>query len=113
MALRKSTGIVGLAVIHNSREVLIGIYQKTLKALTRLPSDAAYRRHTEETTKQRLKIAEQEESVEQIEAKINAGQIEQIIEQAEVELSLVSRMKEWAPWDPLVGKAPPTQWEWP
>ncbi|XP_062513964.1 uncharacterized protein LOC134189637 isoform X2 [Corticium candelabrum] len=81
MALKKSTGIVGLAVIHNSRELLIGLYQKTLAALTRLPSDVAYRRHTEETIKQRLKIAEQEESVERIEAKINAGQIEQIIEQ--------------------------------
>jgi hypothetical protein len=25
----------------------------------------------------------------------------------------VAKMKEWMPWEPLVGKAPPTQWQWP
>jgi NADH dehydrogenase (ubiquinone) 1 alpha subcomplex subunit 5 len=94
-------------------KVLIAIYNKTLKALSQLPSHAAYRQHTEQITKERLEIVTQEQEVDKIEAKLQAGLIEEVIKQAEVELTLVAKMKEWMPWEPLVGKAPPTQWQWP
>eukprot|EP00118_Oscarella_pearsei_P003301 m.13814 g.13814 ORF g.13814 m.13814 type:complete len:114 (+) comp25250_c0_seq1:525-866(+) len=113
MAAKKATGLVGLAVVPNAREALISIYQRTLNALTTLPKDAAYRKNTEQITKDRLKIVEQEKSPETIESKIGAGQVEELLKQAEGELNLVSKMKEWKPWEQLVSKAPSTQWTWP
>ncbi|XP_049617338.1 NADH dehydrogenase [ubiquinone] 1 alpha subcomplex subunit 5 isoform X7 [Syngnathus scovelli] len=72
--LKKTTGLVGLAVSQNPHE---------------------------------------EPDVEQLEKKINCGQIEEIIFQAECELALSRKMTEWKPWEPLIEEPPPNQWKWP
>ena len=33
--------------------------------------------------------------------------------QANDELSLAEKMKEWQPWETLQTEAPPDQWKWP
>lgn len=48
-----------------------------------------------------------------IEEKIGCGQVEELIIQAQKELSLVEKMKTWKPWESLVQEAPPHQWDWP
>ena len=53
-----------------------------------------------------------ETNVSTIEEKINSGQVEELIEQAERELKLIDKMEEWKPWEPLVAEPPPGQWEW-
>ena len=55
----------------------------------------------------------QETSVPAIEDKIGCGQVEQLIDQAERELALVSKMEEWKPWEISLGETPPGQWSWP
>ena len=55
----------------------------------------------------------QETNISGIEDKIGCGQVEQLIDQAERELSLATKMEEWKPWQPSVGEAPPGQWSWP
>ncbi|XP_065834841.1 NADH dehydrogenase [ubiquinone] 1 alpha subcomplex subunit 5-like [Oscarella lobularis] len=113
MAAKKATGLVGLAVVPNAREALISIYQRTLQALSTIPKEAAYRKNVEEITNDRLKVVEKESNVETIESKIGAGQVEELLKQAEGELNLVSKMKEWKPWEPIVSEAPANQWTWP
>merc|ERR1712241_1295146 len=51
--------------------------------------------------------------VPELEKKINGGQIEEVIIQAENELSLSRKILEWKTWEPLVAEAPKNQWKWP
>ena len=40
---------------------------------------------------------------------INCGQLEELIVQAEEELKLAAKMKEWKAWEPLAVTPPPNQ----
>jgi NADH dehydrogenase (ubiquinone) 1 alpha subcomplex subunit 5 len=92
---------------------LIQTYNTTLEALTRIPSTAVYRQATESLTQQRLSIVESTENIEEIESKINVGQIEEVIIQAEEELKLVAKIEEWKAWEPLETPIPQGQWVYP
>ncbi|XP_066579867.1 NADH dehydrogenase [ubiquinone] 1 alpha subcomplex subunit 5 [Amia ocellicauda] len=111
--LKKTTGLVGLAVSHNPHDRLRVLYTKILASLQSIPQDAAYRRYTEQVISQRFDLVKSEPDVEKLEKKINSGQIEEVILQAENELSLSRKMLEWKPWEPLVEEAPANQWKWP
>ncbi|ODQ52404.1 hypothetical protein SAICODRAFT_30828 [Saitoella complicata NRRL Y-17804] len=107
-----TTGITGLAAVAKPRPVLLEHYKNTLAALSELPSHAVYRQATEALTKHRQSIVEATESADEIEQKIGAGLIEEVILQAETELSLAKKMKEWKPWEALEEPAPKGQWEY-
>lgn len=92
---KATTGLFGLAVHPNPRSHLIGTYRKTLEALTQIPPTAVYRQATEALTRNRLSIVETTENVKDIENKIGAGIIEEVIWQAEDELKLTNKVKEW------------------
>lgn len=89
------------------------LYEQTLKVLASMPQSAQYRIHTEQITKQRLGLVEQESDAPTLEQKLGAGQIEEVIKQAEDELSLAKKMQDWQPWEPLHTPAPESQWKWP
>ncbi|KAM5255967.1 NADH dehydrogenase [ubiquinone] 1 alpha subcomplex subunit 5 isoform 2-T2 [Ctenodactylus gundi] len=72
--LKKTTGLVGLAVCETPHE---------------------------------------EPDVKKLEDQLQLGQIEEVILQAENELSLARKMMQWKPWEPLVEEAPTNQWKWP
>lgn len=97
-----STGIVGLAVEPEAKAILTGLYTKTLAALETLPANSAYRSKVEEMTTERLAIVKGTDDLEKIELAIGAGQVEQVIEQAEDELALIPALVEadvFAPYD--------------
>uniref|UniRef100_A0A0C9S3A1 TSA: Wollemia nobilis Ref_Wollemi_Transcript_15414_792 transcribed RNA sequence n=1 Tax=Wollemia nobilis TaxID=56998 RepID=A0A0C9S3A1_9CONI len=97
--VKESTGIVGLEVVPNSREVLISLYNKTLKEVQIIPPNASYRKHVEAFTHHRLKVCQEEEDWELIEKRIACGQVEELIEDAQSELSLIPKVAEWKPWE--------------
>ncbi|XP_062338869.1 NADH dehydrogenase [ubiquinone] 1 alpha subcomplex subunit 5 [Osmerus eperlanus] len=111
--LKKTTGLVGLAVSHNPHERLRVLYSKILASLQTMPQDAAYRKYTEQLVNHRFNLIKTELDVKKLEQKINCGQIEEVIAQAEFELSLSRKMAEWKPWEPLIEEPPPNQWKWP
>ncbi|BFZ08588.1 hypothetical protein BsWGS_11627 [Bradybaena similaris] len=113
MATKVSTGLTGLAVSHHPHRTLKALYNRIIAELKKAPPDAAYRRHTEKIINQRLKMVESEVDAAKLEQKINCGQIEEVIKQAERELYLTRKMLEWKPWEPLIAQAPPNQWKWP
>ncbi|RWR81483.1 ETC complex I subunit [Cinnamomum micranthum f. kanehirae] len=52
--VKETTGIVGLDVVPNAREVLISLYTKTLNEIKAVPEDEGYRKAVESFTKHRL-----------------------------------------------------------
>ncbi|KAG9450872.1 hypothetical protein H6P81_010837 [Aristolochia fimbriata] len=96
--VKETTGIVGLDVVPNAREVLISLYSKTLKEIQAVPPDEGYRKAVESFTTHRLKVCQEEEDWEQIEKRIGCGQVEELIEEARDELTLIGKMIEWDPW---------------
>ncbi|KAG0748586.1 hypothetical protein G6F57_002170 [Rhizopus arrhizus] len=110
---KPTTGIAGVRVSPNPRPQLIQTYNQTLEALSRLPTTAVYRQATEALTQHRLSIVESTENIDEIEAKIDVGQIEEIILQAKDELNLVGKMEEWKAWEQLEVPIPEGQWQYP
>ncbi|KAJ4949946.1 hypothetical protein NE237_026778 [Protea cynaroides] len=96
--VKETTGIVGLDVVPNARDVLISLYSKTLKEVQSVPEDEGYRKAVESFTRHRLKVCQEEEEWEQIEKRIGCGQVEELIEEAQDELKLMAKMIEWDPW---------------
>lgn len=90
--VKETTGIVGLEVVPNAREVLIGLYDKTLKEIQRVPEDEGYRKAVESFTRHRLKVCKEEEDWEAIEKRLGCGQVEELIEEAQDELKLIDKM---------------------
>uniref|UniRef100_A0AAZ3QFH1 NADH dehydrogenase [ubiquinone] 1 alpha subcomplex subunit 5 n=1 Tax=Oncorhynchus tshawytscha TaxID=74940 RepID=A0AAZ3QFH1_ONCTS len=81
--LKKTTGLVGLAVSHNPHERLRILYSKILASLQVIPQDAAYRKYTEQLVNDRFDLIKAEPDVEKLEKKINCGQIEEVIHQVQ------------------------------
>lgn len=90
--LKETTGIVGLDVVPNAREVLIGLYTKTLDEIKAVPEDEGYRKAVESFTRHRLNVCQEEEDWEAIEKKLGCGQVEELIEEAQDELKLIGHM---------------------
>ncbi|KAM6152600.1 NADH dehydrogenase [ubiquinone] 1 alpha subcomplex subunit 5 [Erethizon dorsatum] len=111
--LKKTTGLVGLAVCETPHERLRILYAKILGVLDQIPKNAAYRKYTEQITNERLATVKAEPDVKKLEDRLQLGQIEEVILQAENELSLARKMMQWKPWEPLVEEPPANQWKWP
>ncbi|XP_010482661.1 PREDICTED: probable NADH dehydrogenase [ubiquinone] 1 alpha subcomplex subunit 5, mitochondrial [Camelina sativa] len=96
--VKETTGIVGLDVVPNARVVLIDLYNKTLKEIQAVPEDEGYRKSVEAFTRHRLSVCKEEEDWEVIEKRLGCGQVEELIEEARDELTLIGKMIEWDPW---------------
>lgn len=85
-------------------QTLTDLYSKTLEAVAEMPESAAYRVNVEKITNYRMGVVKDTEDIESIEQKLNVGQIQEIIEQAENELELIPHMADWKPWEMKEGK---------
>ena len=97
---KKTTWIAGVAVVPNAREVLLSLYEETLRKVDSYDVKDAYNAHLIQLTKYRQGIVQRESEVEAIEAAISSGQIEELIEDAEAEFDLLVAMNESIkPWE--------------
>ena len=91
-----STGLYGLPVHPNPLPELTKTYESTLTALSSIPKHAAYRQGAESLTLRKLKIVQEAKGdIAEVEKQLDEGQIEEVIEIAKDELSLVAKMAEW------------------
>ncbi|XP_008055260.1 NADH dehydrogenase [ubiquinone] 1 alpha subcomplex subunit 5 isoform X1 [Carlito syrichta] len=109
----RTTGLVGLAVCDTPHDRLRILYTKILDVLEQIPKNAAYRKYTEQITNEKLAMVKAEPDVQKLEDQLQGGQLEEVILQAENELSLARKMMQWKPWEPLVEEPPADQWKWP
>ena len=77
--LKKTTGLVGLAVCETPHERLKILYTKILDVLGHIPKNAAYRKYTEQITNEKLSIVKAEPDVKKLEEQLQGGQIEEVI----------------------------------
>lgn len=93
--IKASTGITGLAVHPDPLPALRSVYTATLSSLSSIPSTSVYRQATEALTKHRLSAVEGANGdVSKVEAQLEK-QVEQILEEAQGEQQLVSKVVEW------------------
>ncbi|KOO31665.1 putative NADH dehydrogenase [Chrysochromulina tobinii] len=100
---KTTTGIVGLEVVPDAKPVLLGLYAKTLSMLEGVPAEAQYRKVVTDYTKARMAVLESTDDIPTIESKIDGGQVEQLIEQAKDELSLIPKLIAARAFDPYNG----------
>eukprot|EP00466_Bigelowiella_natans_P011059 jgi/Bigna1/56530/estExt_Genewise1Plus.C_1030001 len=110
-SIKESTGIAGLRVVENAREVLIGLYQKTLEDAETLPNSAGYKDYVTKLSKYRLSVCENHSTVNEIEKEISTGEVEELIQEAEDELKVLEMMKEWKPWEGGQSWELPLKWK--
>ncbi|CAF2857951.1 unnamed protein product [Rotaria sp. Silwood2] len=111
--LKATTNLTGLTVCKDPHYALKLLYGKILRDLKSIPETSAYRKYTEDIVNSRLEHVENESNIARLERKINCGQIEEVIVQAENELMCVRRMALNHVWEPLVAQAPANQWKRP
>lgn len=109
---KATTELTGLAVHPSPFSALDETYKKTLNFLDTLPSESVYRQATHALTSSRMdaltKAQQQhqdalhsgdaekvEAAIKDLETTIDAGQIEEVIIQAQDELKLAAKMMEW------------------
>ena len=103
---KTSTGIVGLEPEANAKPILLDLYAKTLAALEGMPAEAEYRKTVEGMTKERINVLNSTDDLTKVEASIGGGQVEQLIQQAEDELSLIPKLIAARAFDPYDGNPP-------
>lgn len=111
--VKETTRITGLAVAKNPHHSLNVLYDKILRTLNKMPDNAVYKQHTKKLVEERFNLVKTIKDVQELETKINSGQIEEVIKEAENELFLSKKMLESKPWEKLVAQAPQNQWKWP
>ena len=95
-AVRSSTGLTGLAINPNPLPELTKAYESTLNLLSTIPETSVYRQGVEALTRNKLKIVQEADgNVAAVEKKLDEGLIEQALDVAKDELTLVSKMIEW------------------
>ncbi|CAL1695919.1 unnamed protein product [Somion occarium] len=112
-ALKTSTGITGLKVHHDPLPELKKTYESTLQALTTIPETSVYRQGVEALTKHKLNIVQSANGdIHAAEKQLDEGNIEESLDIANDELTLVGKMVDWKAWEPLEEKPHPGQWEY-
>lgn len=95
-ALKKTTGLTGLAVHPDPLPALTNTLESTLSVLSSIPSTSPYRQGVEAITHRKLNIISGASGdVAEVEKKFEEGQIEEALLIASDELKLASQMVEW------------------
>ena len=98
--LKTTTGLVGLDVEPQWKEKLTALYEQTLEDAKALPEDSKYRQNVEAISKFRMKVVQEEEHGDAVEARVDCGQVEEMIVHAQEELGLLQHYVEMRLWEP-------------
>lgn len=89
-----------MPVVPNAREVLLSLYEETLRKVSEYNEAEEYNAYVIQLVKYRQSIVQRSTDVATIEADVACGQIEELIEQAEDEYDLMIAMNETIrPWE--------------
>ena len=83
------------------RMKLMKLYYLALQELKDLPDSYGYKVLSQEVTRYRMKVVDETRNIREIEDKIAAGLVEELIFQAHNEIKLLRIMKSWKPWESI------------
>ena len=101
----------GVKQVEKPREALTCLYKEILEAVKTLPSTSYYAQSVIKHTTERLAIVSNTVDVELIQDTINAGLMEDLIQQAKDELLLIPFLLNDRVFDPLETSPPVGQWD--
>ncbi|EMD41832.1 hypothetical protein CERSUDRAFT_110397 [Gelatoporia subvermispora B] len=111
--VKKTTGFTGLKVHHDPLPELKQTYESTLTKLSSIPATSVYRQGVEALTRHKLNIVQTANgNIAEVEKQLDEGQIEEVLDVAKDELSLVENMIQWKAWEPLEEKPEQGQWDY-
>lgn len=93
--LSRTTGLTGLDSHPNPLPALREAYESTLSRVSSIPKTSVYRQSVEALTRNKLAVAQNENTVDRLETQLDEGMIEQSIQIANDELNLMEKMIEW------------------
>jgi len=97
---KTTTGLVGLAVDPDSRKHLMMACHQVLRMMQEfIPEGTKYRRDTELVYQYWLNVARHHTDEAEIERIINRGQMEELLEMAKDDISVIPKMAVWKPWE--------------
>ena len=91
--LKMATGLAMVDVEPFPRLKLMKLYYMTLEEIRDLPDKYEYKVFSEELTKHRMSVVDENMSIKKIEEELQAGMIEEVIFQAHSELRLLKIVK--------------------
>ena len=97
---KTTTGLVGLEPEPQWKEKLLALYAQTLEDAKALPEDSKYRQNVEAISTFRAKVVREEETGDGVEARVDCGQVEEMIVHAQDELGLLQHYVEMRLWEP-------------
>ncbi|EGG02796.1 uncharacterized protein MELLADRAFT_13951 [Melampsora larici-populina 98AG31] len=119
-----TTDHTGIQVHHSPFEALKETYSNTLKTLQNFPTASVYRQSVESLTQRNLEIVlkhevgkaahtsqEIEDSIKALEIELGVNLVEEAIDQAKDEHSLVLSLYDSEAWSDLIEKPSPGQWD--
>ncbi|KAF2078564.1 hypothetical protein CYY_000187 [Polysphondylium violaceum] len=105
--IKKSTGITGLKVQPNGRQILSDLLHKTLTKLQLIPKEAGFRDLMESQTQFRLDVLKRETDVVIIENTIGCGQLEELIEDTKLDFKVIDDVIKYKAWELKDKNQPP------
>ncbi|XP_023611089.1 NADH dehydrogenase [ubiquinone] 1 alpha subcomplex subunit 5 [Myotis lucifugus] len=109
----KSTSLDRRVSVLRRRDTRV-LHEDTVRRwLSASQEDSFHKKPTQPDLDPGLSVSRTEPDVKKLEDRLQGGQIEEVILQAENELSLARKMIQWKPWEPLVDEPPANQWKWP
>ena len=96
---KQTTGLVGVPVQAEPREKFMAACENILSELQGIPAEAAYRQNVEAIYKHRLQVCKAETDVKKIEETVGLGHIEELLQMAKDELSLIPKYVNGRMWE--------------
>jgi hypothetical protein len=103
LSTKVQTKLVGLEVVPDALPALSALCAQQLEAVKVLPPSIPYRKDLEKFSNFLLGAIGESKSISDFEAKAGLGEVEEVIEMVQTELTLIPKYAEWRAWEEPTG----------
>eukprot|EP00306_Pavlova_sp_CCMP459_P024566 CAMPEP_0185550548 /NCGR_PEP_ID=MMETSP1381-20130426/21852_1 /TAXON_ID=298111 /ORGANISM="Pavlova sp., Strain CCMP459" /LENGTH=367 /DNA_ID=CAMNT_0028163343 /DNA_START=19 /DNA_END=1124 /DNA_ORIENTATION=- len=104
LSTKARTRLVGLDAVPDALPVLNELCKQQLEAVQVLPAGIPYRQDVEKFSNFLMATAKASKSVDEFEAKVGLGEVEEVIDMVRSEMALIPKYAEWRAWETPMGE---------